>query len=90
MCNFGELSKAQRAMLELLATKRAVAIATAVSVDGKGRQTAENLRAKGLIEADRADYWRVRVWLSEAGQRCMRSVQASRNLAGYKCRWGSR
>lgn len=78
MSQFGDLSKAQRALLAALFSgirgKSAVSIDTAVRVDGKGRQTARNLAVRGLVEFDSTRWWTVPVWLTPAGLDLMRSL----------------
>lgn len=85
MSVYGDLSKAQRKLLAALfeqipaaravsaGRQRAVPIETAVRVDAKGRQTAGNLKARGLVDHDDG-FWRPRVWLTPAGLDLMRSL----------------
>lgn len=76
MSVYGNLSKSQRKLLTALysgiSIERAVSIGTALLVDVKGRQTAENLKAKGYVDHD--GRWRPRVWLTPAGVALMRSL----------------
>ena len=81
MSVYGDLSKAQRAMMEALFSdisgERAVSIETAHFVDGKRRQTAASLRHKGFVEVhpDRwGSNWSQRVFLTPAGVDLMRSL----------------
>lgn len=76
MSAYGGFSKAQRKLLTALYARisgeRVVPIATARRVDGKGRQTAANLNAKGYVDHD--TFYRLRVWLTLAGVDFMRSL----------------
>lgn len=88
---YGELSKAQRQLLDDLwgdgsQAKRAVSIDTALSVDRKRRQTARNLVGAGLVLMDSETAWRPRVWLSAAGE------DVRRNVAWHRgdLRWNQR
>ena len=80
MSVYGDLSKAQRALLTALFHRSggmAVSIDTALQVDRKGRQTAGNLEARRFVQIER-DRWgvpyRPRVWLAAAGVELMRSL----------------
>lgn len=92
MANYGDLSKAQRQLLDDLwgdgsQAKRAVSLKTAVSVEGKRRQTARNLSLLGLVVIDRKDgSWAYRVWLSDAGQAARRSVAYHRREIPWSAR----
>lgn len=82
MCNYGELSKAQRKLLDYLG-ETAVSIETALWVDGKSRQTAANLQARGLVEVESVYSWRTRVWLTPNGCRMLKNVRYQRSTSRY-------
>lgn len=89
MSIYGDLSKAQRAMLTALygeiPSKRAVSIATAHYVRGKQTQTAENLAALGLVATDKKDRWWYsgKVWLTAVGVDEMSRVGRERRTSRY-------
>ena len=87
MSIYGDLSKAQRELLTALFFRiqggTAVSIETAVRVDRKGRQTAGNLKARGLVAHD--DQWHPRVWLTPAGLEVMRGLDF-RHVGGLRRR----
>ena len=93
MDNFGDLSKAQRVLLDQLYTvvppagQRAVSIDTALSVRGKVVQTVRNLHARDLVEFETEwPHWSCKVWLSLNGIDMMRNVNQVRSSVRYRCR----
>jgi hypothetical protein len=78
MSIYGDLSKPQRALLaalfERISGKSAVSIDTALRLEGKSRQTARNLEARGLVKVTGKHEWPCRVWLTPAGSEVMGSL----------------
>ncbi|MEJ2790635.1 MULTISPECIES: hypothetical protein [unclassified Pseudoxanthomonas] len=93
MDKFGDLSKAQRQLLDRLYTavppagERAVTIDTALSVAGKAIQTVRNLHARDLVEFEIMHFGlSCKVWLSLNGIDMMRDVSQVRSSGRYLCR----
>lgn len=93
MIKFGDLSKAQRELLDQLYTAvppagaRAVTIDTALSVRGKALQTVRNLHARDLVEYESEwPFWSAQVWLSLNGIQIMKDFSLVRSSGRYRCR----
>lgn len=83
MATYGSLSPAQRKLLDDLygesAGVRAISLETGYQVHGKRRQTAWNLRDKGLVQVEPGRY-APRCWLTPRGLVVRREVELHRRM----------